>query len=189
MKKINLIVIFVLGVIIIGGILAFNRYSSKEYIAEKFVKILFTSDRDRYKNFEKELLDEYSPVSNTMSFLEYPGKEEYVKAYEKYCTDNCLKNMGKEHLFTYLDFLAVKASKDVICTNVKLNKIDGESSEEFDNVCFCFVADLEDHKNSYSVTGKVYVQGYKNRVNKVNGIIFFDHVALSKYVLGQNIYN
>lgn len=174
---------------LISGVLSSKEDRGKQELAEEFIMTLFTSDQDRYNNFENGLSEEYSPISNQTNFLEYPGQEKYVKVYKKFCTDNCLNNMGNEHLFTYLDFLAMKASKDVKCTNVRFNKMDGESSEEFDNVGLYFVADLEDNASSYSVTGKVYVQGYENQSDKINGIIFFDYASLSKDVIGNNIYN
>lgn len=170
--------------IAIGFLIGNVGQKTDKEIAKDYVETLFTSDTGRFSRYLSKIEHNCTPVTCTMNFLDHAGNSEYIEAYKKYCTENCMENMGEMHLFTYLDYLAYISGKEVSVENVKLIELDAEGEG-----CYVFVAELKDFADSqYSVQGKLYMLTNGER-KKVNAIVFSDATALSIYVAGYDVMN
>lgn len=170
--------------IAIGFLIGNVGQKTNKEIAKKYIETLFTSDTERYSRYLSKMEHDCTPVTCTMNFLDHAGNDEYIEAYKKYCTENCMEIMGDTHLFTYLDYLAYISGKEVSVENIKLIELDAEGEG-----CYVFVAELKDSTDSqYSVQGKLYMQMSSER-KKVNAIVFSDATALSIYVAGYDVMN
>ena len=158
-KKSRLLLLGIFSVILIlTGIVWYQTAKpDKEEVAVEFLTRLFTSDTERFARFKNQMNHDCNPVLCTeqdRNFMDHSHTEEYLEVYEKYCTQNCLKNMGREHLFTYVDYLASLSGKTVGCIDVKLNQVK-KGGEEYSFEAILKESDSDYQIKKYSVTGKI----------------------------------
>ena len=96
--------------------------------------------------------------------------------------------MGREHLFTYVDYLASLSEKVVQCINIKLNRIN-EGEDEYSFEAVLKEADSNQQIKEYSVTGKITFLDDESNDPQINSIIFFDYTALGKYIAGYDVFH
>ena len=172
------------------------KVSKEEYISEEqrrateYLRVLFSSDKDRYQHYINASGGKYTPLLIDKDFLNRDYNQVYVHMYGQYCTQNGLLNMQTTGLFTIVDYFANIANSNVIFKDVMFMpqevKIKLKNTE-----LYYFVVTLNNEKDGkteeFTLNGQMSLQK-NNGEWKVSSIWLNDYMPLSIHVTGKNIY-
>lgn len=168
----------------------FEYISPDQRTATEYLRILFSSDNERYQNYLTASGGKYTPLLIDKDFLDRDYNQSYLHLYNQYCTQNGLSNMQTTGLFTIVDYFANIANSKVTFKSVKF--ISQEVKIKLKNTeLYYFVVTLRNKKNGeseeFTLNGQISLQ--KNSGDwKVSSIWLNDYMPLSIHVIGKNIY-
>ncbi len=168
----------------------FEYISSDQQRATEYLRVLFSSDKERYQNYLTASGGKYTPLLIDKDFLDRDYNQGYLHLYSQYCTQNGLSNMQTTGLFTIVDYFANIANSNVTFKRVKF--IPQEVKVKLKNTeLYYFVVTLENERNGeseeFTLNGQITLQR-NNGEWKVSSIWLNDYMPLSIHVTGKNIY-
>lgn len=168
----------------------FEYISADQRRATEYLRILFSSDKERYQNYLTASGGKYTPLLIDKNFLDRDYNQRYLHLYSPYCTQNGLSNMQTTGLFTIVDYFANIANSNVTFKRVKF--MPQEVKVKLKNTeLYYFVVTLENEKNGeseeFTLNGQITLQR-NNGEWKVSSIWLNDYMPLSIHVTGKNIY-
>ena len=168
----------------------FEYISEDQRVAIDYLRMLFSSDKERYQNYLTASGGKYTPRLIDKDFLNRDYNQSYVHLYSQYCTQNGLLNMQTTGLFTIVDYFANIANSDVTFKDVTF--MSQEVKVKLKNTeLYYFVVTLKNKKNGeteeFTLNGQLSLQK-NNGEWKVSSIWLNDYMPLSIHVTGENIY-